>query len=146
MNNLTNSPRCAANDSRLAGKLACHQISFGPHNRFSVAAVHTRAGRVEWFVWDTETSDLQPDHLPVVIRQESTFAEAIAGLKGSDALAYDDRKPRRDDKREIQRLRAEIEGVRAQMCILRQNNKREIDRLKDGIEKLKARLQQEVTR
>lgn len=70
------------NNPKRAGELASKKVRFGQFGRYAVAAIHTRFDSVEWFVWDAEhpRSSLQRAE---VIRQASTYDEAIAGLEAS---------------------------------------------------------------
>lgn len=67
------------NNPNQAGSLAAPKQTFGPFGRYAVAPVHTRFDYLEWFVWDAEVID-DVTGKPVVICQEKTQEEAIAGL------------------------------------------------------------------
>lgn len=68
------------NDSEKAGQLATRKELFGDHNRYSIAAVHTRFDAVVWVVWDAE--EAEPENgLAGIIRQESTKEKALSGLE-----------------------------------------------------------------
>lgn len=71
-------PKTEKNNKNRRGEYASKKVLFGDFNRYAVAAVHTRFDDVEWFVWDAE-QEIAP-FTPSVIRQESTFEAAIAGL------------------------------------------------------------------
>lgn len=61
-----------------AGQIISRKTLFGDGKRYAVFAVQTRYHDVEWFVADAETPDR--DGRPDIIRQSSTFEDAIAGL------------------------------------------------------------------
>ena len=69
------------NDSSKAGQLATRKELFGDHDRYAIAAVHTRFDAVAWFVWDVETPDPNTPEFAGVIRQASTKEEAPRGLE-----------------------------------------------------------------
>ena len=66
------------NDSEKAGQLATCKELFGDHNRYAVAAVHTRADAVTWIVWD---ADYMSSGTPVIIRQGATKELVLQGLE-----------------------------------------------------------------
>lgn len=73
-----------SNDPARAGQIASKVSYFGEFGRYSVYAVHTRFDAVQWFVTDAEgVTDEQVRHreMPPVIRQESTYEAAVAGLQ-----------------------------------------------------------------
>lgn len=72
-------PKTEKNDSTKAGAFASKKVIFGSHNRYAIAAVHTRFNNIEWFVYDVESLDFLMDTAEV-IRQELSFEKAIAGL------------------------------------------------------------------
>lgn len=75
----TYSDPVAANDPSKAGCLAGPKRLFGAFHRYSVAPVHTRFDRVQWFVWDADGTCPETGLLTIV-RQEDTVEEAVAGL------------------------------------------------------------------
>lgn len=72
-------PRSVSNDPKQAGRFASRKITFGNFSRYAVAAVHTRFGSLEWFVWDAQFPSSTGE--TVVIRQKPTFVEAVEGLE-----------------------------------------------------------------
>lgn len=67
------------NNPQLKGSLAGRKVLFGEHGRYAVAPVHTRFDDVEWFVWDAQHPLSDMNHAEV-IRQASTYEDAVAGL------------------------------------------------------------------
>ena len=70
------------NNPKLKGQLAAPKELFGDFSRYAIAPVHTRFDAVQWFVWDAEHPDCTENQRTVVIRQEDTKAQAMAGLIG----------------------------------------------------------------
>lgn len=75
----TEGPTANLNDPRRAGADASDSVRFGDCGRYAAYAVHTRGDAVSWFVADAETPDPLTE-LASVIRQEDTYAAAVAGL------------------------------------------------------------------
>jgi len=61
------------------GSYATKKEFFGEYSRYAVAAIHTRFGDVQWFVWDAMSLD--EIGLPSVIRQAATKEDAINGIE-----------------------------------------------------------------
>jgi len=70
-------PFAQDNNPKQAGELASSKVTFG---RYAVYAVHTRFDNVSWFVADAESVD-EVTGGSAIIRQESSFETAVAGLE-----------------------------------------------------------------
>lgn len=78
-------PFAFANDSSKAGKRASVAIrvrNLVTGYELGIVAVHTRFDSLSWFLLDMEDRD--ESGLPGIIRQEPTFADAIAGYDGPE--------------------------------------------------------------
>ena len=67
------------NNPSRAGERASCKVIFGEFCRYACFAIHTRFDSLEWVVADAETTD-EVTGYPAIIRQASTFEEAIEGL------------------------------------------------------------------
>jgi hypothetical protein len=68
------------NNTERAGQLASEKHRFGEFGRYAVAAVHSRFGKVEFFVFDAEQVD-EVTGGPAVIRQAQSLGLALHGLE-----------------------------------------------------------------
>lgn len=75
---LSYNSKVSANNPALKGQLAGQKLLFGEFSRYAVAPIFTRFEAVEWFVWDAEILNSYGN--PEVIRQASSFEEAVNGL------------------------------------------------------------------
>ena len=67
------------NDPTMAGHQAAIAIKFGERDRYTIFPIHTRFGKVEWIVTDSEKIDPVLG-LPEIIRQCDDEDEAFLGL------------------------------------------------------------------
>lgn len=72
-------PETESNDTTRCGGDASESLRFGANGRYEVVAIHSRFDAVSWFVYDHEQPDSEIPECPAIIRQESTFAAAVAG-------------------------------------------------------------------
>ncbi|MCY4060151.1 MAG: hypothetical protein OXG44_19380 [Gammaproteobacteria bacterium] len=82
MQNLNADP----NDYRQAGHLASAKTLFGPFDRYSIYAIHTRGDDVMWIVSDAERPNPETGYASV-IRQEATAELALRGMEEEHAAA-----------------------------------------------------------
>lgn len=77
--NTVKAPATAANKPSLKGQLASKKVLHGENNRYATFAVHTRLEAVQWVTADALRMD-DKTGLPEIIRQTTTFEEALHGL------------------------------------------------------------------